>query len=142
MLLLFLMLPGLLAPAGFGLQRCCCTGGLRITDTRSSTLVSAAFVQPTTQPSGACCQASKPDRSDDEVAGGAQAPGCNCSLQRAPDWKPEPYVPGPGPELPTLAVADVQFVVLPVALAVRLPCETAARAPPPPGAQRNLPLRL
>jgi len=133
-LLLLLVLPGLLLPAGFLLRLCPC--------------VKTGAAQATCcGPSSCDCCAAKGKANDDgdargEVAG--QHRDCKCPVLRGPNRKTEAIAPerngDPGPQPIALLPEARPLARLTWGVAARR--DIAGRSPPPPDRARNLPLLL
>jgi len=146
-LLLLLVLPGLLLPAGFVLHVCRCAraaDGTAAAPTRSCCAAHAATNPPAEATS--CCARARAGKSVDAALRGSHASrdDCACLWIKAPEHKPAPAPLGKG--------LDARFEALPVGSPTavlmladgghRCRWHRAESRPPPPDRHRNLPLLL
>lgn len=135
LLLLMLVLPGMLLPAGFLLRICRCEPA------PVAAACCAAHADPT--PHHGCCRHA--DRAPAPVDDGldrAQADGCGCIWLTLPAERPDPAPPGSDPLLapPPAPMRIAPLPPLPTAVTAPMPRSLQVR--PPPDHQRSLPLRL
>lgn len=135
-LLLLLVLPGLLLPAGVALRVCLCAW--TTAEAPSCCAAHAQVAQP------ACCHHHEPAPAPDPGGERADARGdCHCLWIKAPDDR-QPPAP-----LPAIAVHIAPpplvggITIAPPFVRHELhTCPAPRSRPPPPDHQRNLPLRL
>lgn len=148
LLLLIGLLPALLAPAGLRIERCECSGQLRLVvgaaskPCRAEAMAALAHGTAPAAPRSCCADTTASTQLPGEHASACDEPSCACQASIAPEPSPKRTQVPPQFDLPVLCLG----VVVPDALPPLLPATRVqpgeARAPPPPGAQRNLPLLL
>lgn len=148
LLLLIGLLPALLAPAGLRIERCECTGQLRLVvgaaskPCRAEAMANLAPRLAPTAPRSCCADAKAPLQLPGEHASACDEPSCACQASIAPEPSPKRTQVPPQFELPVLCVGSLTADAVPPLLPVARLQPGEARAPPPPDAQRNLPLLL
>ena len=140
-LLLLLLAPGLLTPAGLWLHVCRCEALGQLT--RTCCHASAGATTPS--PARTCCQHRQRSEAPVPAAPEAQGDDCGCTWEPIgngpePATPPKVFVRPPAlPPQPTFVLAS-SLRLAPTTTALRI--APRLRAPPPPHAHRNLPLRL
>ncbi|MBL8747814.1 MAG: hypothetical protein JNK78_01545 [Planctomycetes bacterium] len=135
-LLLLLLLPGLLVPAGIALRWCRCEHPM--TGAASCCATKAA-------PMRSCCEkrSTRPTNVGDTAVVAAKEHGkCRCTWIKAPDDRPDP-TPPPAADpvaLPAPAIAAIGSPIVPTCTRCDLTVTVACRAPP--DRARCLPLLL
>jgi hypothetical protein len=148
LLLLIGLLPALLAPAGLRIERCECTGQLRLVvgaaskPCRAEAMAALAPRLAPTAPRSCCADATASLQRPGEHASACDEPSCACQASIAPEPSPKRTQAPPQFDLPVLCVGMLAVAELPPTLPVARLQPGDARAPPPPDAQRNLPLLL
>lgn len=133
-LLLLLLGPGLLLPAGLRLHVCRCPAAP--VPAPSCCHAPAAAATPS------CCQRT-PTRPDSTPTAGVDDCGCQwlpLPERRGDADQPDLGLPQAAPALPARAIAPAPS--FPLVATTTVSATNAPRAPPPPGRHRNLPLRL
>lgn len=145
-LLLLLVLPGLLLPAGFVLHVClCAVAAAGPADAPQADCCGATRAQGARAHAGTCChRISGGAPADDAPGPRASRDDCSCLWIQAPEHKPAPAPLGQAPD-PRLDAPLVGWAIAVPGLAdggdlLAWPC--AESRPPPPDRHRNLPLLL
>lgn len=156
LLLLLLMLPGLLLPAGALWHLCGCAEPMpartRSCCASADAMATATATAKRTPPPSArvCCQGkvaptpSDENRDDGDEPPRASADDCACRWLPLGDDRPAPAPPGAGPQL-ALAPLPARFPLsLPITDRIPPPDHrwSVAATRPPPDHERSLPLRL
>lgn len=135
LLLLILVLPGLLLPAGFLLRICRCE------PVPTVAACCAAHAEPA-EHAGCCRHAQRPPAFPDDGLPRTHADGCGCIWLTLPAERPDPAPPGSDPLLAP-APAPLRIEPLPAPpTVVRTVVPRSQHVRPPPDHQRSLPLRL
>lgn len=151
LLLLIALLPGLLLPAGTALRRCGCSGIVRVVHRGFGPACAGPRATPdgvstgccasvaVRAPARACCA---PADVDGARVRAVDDDPCRCATATESESPPR-LPPGDPHRVPLPAVAPVfPSFALPAPVIGAAPQTFRTRAPPDPGARRNLPLLL